>query len=124
MKIQELFEGYDPTKGRVLASATDKDGYRIEIHSHVEEPLPDHFKGYNELGYAVDRFGTKYIFAPDGRWVQGGYWMNWPEPEWKIGVGTWLKTPLRKRAQLEADWQTHAYDPLKVQFKKRIRERK
>lgn len=119
MKLQDLFESYDPTKDKPLAKATDKDGYRIEIHSHVDKPLPDHHKGVNNMGYEIDRHGTMYIFAPNGKWVHAGYWMNWPEKEWKIPKRKWYQMPLQKRAQLEANWQTHAYNSLKSQFENR-----
>lgn len=114
MKMHELFESFDPTKSKPLASATDADGYRIEIHHHVDKPADF---GHNMDGWKLKREGTMYIFNPHGKWKQAGYWMNFPEDEWNIGKKEWYAMPLEKRAQMEADWQTHAYSPLKEQFK-------
>lgn len=108
---------FDPTKNKPLASATDGDGYRIEIHSHVDKPMT--LGGENELGYPIVRSGTMFIFNPENEFVQSGYWMNWPEEDWKIERLAWLKMPLSKRAKMEAEWQTHAYRPLADQFEDR-----
>lgn len=102
----------------LLASSTDKDGYIIGIYDYVDKQFDGYYPGArNYANYPLKRNGTMLITDPNGESVVGGYWMDFPEREWKIkNPKQWFSIPRNQRAQMEADWQLYHYKPLKEQF--------
>lgn len=105
MRLDEILE--NPPKD-ILASYTDNDGYKIEIDGNVP-----HAEKY---AVPLVRYGIFYITNPDGKRVKAGYWMNWPEKEWKISKTAWGKMRWRERAAMEVKHQATAYRGLKHDF--------
>src|SRR5437588_2074419 len=95
-------DGSPEMLGQELARYTDGDGYTVTITSLREQ----------ECG----RVGLIRIIAPTGRAICRGYWLNVPEPDWKISEQAWSRLPVEQRAALEAKQQATAYAPLREQF--------
>lgn len=114
MRLFELTEAWqgppEPQKGKELASFKDNDGYTIEI---VWGTPPE-----KESAMGNRRYGTMFITSPEGKKVQAGYWMNWPEKEWDIVKPRWENMSWEKRAEMEVKQQATKYASLKDQFLK------
>ena len=92
---------------KILASVHDGDGYQISIMGRQpseNDPIPNSV------------YGQMFITNPEGQSVRGGYWMNWPEPEWNISPIEWGKLSWEKRARMEVKQQATSYDSLKNNF--------
>ena len=85
----------------VLATSS-QDGYTLEI-----------VDGADQTGLWPNdppRAGTMYITSPNGKRVQAGYWMDWPESgnfnkNKKKNGELYYSMPKRERAQAEASLQ-------------------
>lgn len=82
----------------LLAEYTDDEGYTIYIYAGAVQGA-DIINSKGEVRPTA-RKGTKYIQHPDGRVVETGYWMDWPEEHWDLTM-CYRCLSIRQRAQLE-----------------------
>lgn len=104
-----------PIKGKTLATYTDEDGYMVAIIGQT--------KSDEASALGVRRYGVKQITNPAGKWVKGGYWMNWPEDDWHITKAEWNKMSWEERAAKEVVEQGTKYS-LKKNFEFHEKNRK
>jgi len=97
--------------GKVLASYTDEDGYKVSIVGGVPKNFTAPFKRPG-----LKPSGVLFIMSPNGEIVWTGYFMNWVEPEYGLTDEQWNNLSWKKRAELEVKQQATAYKKLSDQF--------
>lgn len=76
----------------IIAALHDETGWLIECDDAVRVNVA-----------RATRKGTHYITSPGphGIRMQAGYWMDRPEPEWRISSEAYYRLPRRERALME-----------------------
>lgn len=97
--------GRNPPKGKILAAYTDDNGYTIRIVG-----------GAGPAGGFRPRTGLMSITSPDGERRRAGFWMGWPEDEWKVSSKSWRRMSWEDKAAMEVKHQATAYAGLKSDF--------
>jgi hypothetical protein len=95
------------TGAKPVVTYTDDAGYTAAIHKGAPSNA---FSKSFPADY--QRTGTKLVYAPDGRVVSTGYWMNSPEESWGISQQQWNSMSELERAAMEVKQQATAYAPL------------
>lgn len=102
-----------PEHGKTLASYTDEDGYSIIIKGGVPKGQ-EFWEGDHK--HQTRRYGQMFIISPKGKTIKAGYWMDWPEEEWKISHTKYYNLSWEDRAALEVKQQATAYASLSHSF--------
>jgi len=116
------------------ASYADKDGWKVHVVADDSLAQTPEMMRRAEQGKAVPQ-GRIIIEGPNGESVEGGRWMNMPEPGWiwngvdlekdywaaPVGQSVWERqVPLEWKLQKEAEQQGAAYKPLAEQYRERM----